>query len=232
MAGTTAAKRAAKPTPRKRTSKAAAPKAEAQPKAEVKLDAKTVEEVNRLMASTDVKEKAKVLEMAKAEHAAVKEARKTGADRPATPVLDYMNSSEYRQRKANGNGRKSGGSSGGGKAVNLSDEQIGEVVRELIGQGITTPGGMLKALRGTPRGTNQKRLYRIALPIIEAERKAGRISSEPKAKPAAKATGGKAPAKAAAKRSAAKVESPSDIGRKAAASKAIAQRRSTSRKAS
>jgi hypothetical protein len=41
---------------------------------------------------------------------------------------------------------------------NLSDDQLDDVVRELLAEGLTTVNAMSKALRGTPRGTNTRRL--------------------------------------------------------------------------
>ena len=64
---------------------------------------------------------------------------------------------------------------------NLDDEQLKGVVRELLAEGITTVNAMSKALRGTPRGTNTKRLSRAFMAVKEEQAKAAPKPRTPRA---------------------------------------------------
>jgi hypothetical protein len=181
--------------------------------------------------SGDATQRVAVTAQAKAEHKALKEAKAAKAEAPETPALDALNEETANgTRKRTAKERVNGGASG--KAVNLTDDQLrDEIVPELFAAGHRTVGAMVKALRGTERGTNPKRMKRAFDAAVEA----GKIDLSTEAPAPAKAT--KAPAKKAAasktevtprpKRSSTK--SPSQMG----AEDEVAKRRSTrARKAS
>lgn len=114
-----------------------------------------------------------------------------GVERPVTPVLDFMNSADYKERAKAMNTKKHSGNGGGGAQPKSSEAEIKARVEQLLAEGFETAGSMLKELRSRGQGANQKRFDAVAKPLIEAARKAGKLGSTKKA--TAKATTKAAP---------------------------------------
>ncbi len=155
--------------------------------------------------------RARLLKQCGEEAKARRDARAAGKRMPRTPALAFKASEHSTKAPA----KKKGGDGGGGVgAVNLTDEDVAKVAEELALKGFVTVGAMVKELRGTPRGTNAKRMARIAGPVLARLAKAGKLPEKAAAKkapakkapskgtrapkaPASKAAGKKAPAKKA-----------------------------------
>jgi len=162
-----------------------------------------------------------VVNQARAEHAAVKAARSAKKPLAPTPAMAALDELHEKGVKAPTGKARSNGNGSTGPNVNLTDDQLrDEVVPELFAAGHHTVGAMTKALRGTPRGTNPKRMKRA----YDAAVAAGKIDPSSITKPerATKKANG-APRKAAAKKAA--DQSPSDIARSQRAQERSSARR-------
>lgn len=185
-----------------------------------KSDTLTVEQIAAMGAVERV-------EAAKKEAALVKEAKRRGdSEMPSTPVLDYMNGTEYREMQKNKTAGKRTGTSGSGKAVNFDEAELRTKCVALLAAGHTTKAAMLKALRAEGKGARQQRFYPIADAVIEEAKRNGTFP-EKAAAPAKKAAAKKsAPAKSAAKKAPA-TKAPA---KKAAPAKSTAKKSATAAK--
>jgi len=167
-----------------------------------KIVVATVAEARELYLSGTVGS-TKVLTQAMEEKRMVNAAKKAGTELPATPAADAIteiHAEGLNKKQAKSTNGRTG--SGGGK-VNLTDDEVKGVIRELMAEGKLTVGAMVKVLRGTPRGTNAKRLARL---FEEVKKEGGANPKKAVARkpaPAKAATKKAAPAKAATTRKAA-----------------------------
>lgn len=171
------------------------------------------------------------VQVAKQEAALVKEAKRRGdSEMPSTPVLDYMNGTEYRQMQQNKSTGKRSGTGGNGKAVNFDDAALKTIAEEMLAAGHTTKAAMLKAMRAKGKGARQQRFYPIADKVIEAAKANGTFPEKAVAAKKAAATLGK---KRAANNAAAtkKAAATKTAAKKAPAKKAAAKKASTTKKA-
>lgn len=128
------------------------------------------------------------IEAAKVEAAAVKEAKRNGTELPATPVLDAMNSTEYRAAKAKESSGKRSATGGGGKAVRFDDATLADMARKLLAEGFTTKAAMLKEMRRKGEGARQQRFYPIADRVLDEAKRNGTMPEATKPAPTKRTT--------------------------------------------
>lgn len=146
-------------------------------------------------------------EAAKQEHAVNKARLAAGKQPLPSPNIEAMKERQQMSTSTKST-KSSGGGSGAGRSVRLDDTALRVKVRELIADGYTTKGSIVKRLREIDLGTNDKRVGAAFADVVAKD------GAPPKAEKVAKAT--PAPAKKAA---AAKL---TESSRKAAANKRAA----------
>lgn len=127
-------------------------------------------------------------EAAKQEHAVNKARLAAGKQPLPSPNIEAMK--ERQQMSTSTKSTKSSGGSGAGRSVRLDDTALRVKVRELIAEGYTTKGSIVKRLREIDLGTNDKRVGAAFADVVAKD------GAPPKAEKVAKAT--PAPAKKAA----------------------------------
>lgn len=152
----------------------------------------------------------KVLTQALEEKRLVNAAKKEGKEPPATPACDAVTELHEEGLSMTKVAKSTNGRTGsGGGKTNMTDDEVKAVIRELMAEGKQTVGAMVKVLRGTPRGTNAKRLARLfeevkketgpkKVPVQKAAAAAKATTAAKAATPTKTARVRKAPAKKAA----------------------------------